>query len=651
MIRLDAISQYQLALKAGNKCLRERLIKGEYPYPQVLDEIFMDSMAVGHVELGIIDIPIDRIVGTKSAGRQAAFAANFMPLLAQNTEFASKWISLCEAHLSDEGIREPIRCYEYLGRFYVQEGNKRVSVLKSFGAPTVSADVVRIIPAWSEEPAVRMYYEFMEFYALSRLYAVSFSKLGSFRKLQAAMGFEPDHVWTEEERRIFRSTYFRFRESIAKYSRRTSETDGDALLVFLQVFSFEELREMDRQKLESAVKRIWDDLQLQNKKDPIDVSMSTPDASKGIINKFIDSFIIPEHLDIAFVHECPPERSEWVQAHELGRKYLEQVLDDKVTTRTYITEDISQADELMEQAVNEGAELIFVTSTRLISACRKTAVKYPAVKVLNCSVSMPFPGVRTYYCRIYEGKFISGALAGAMTRTGRIGYVASDPIFGVPAGINAFALGARLTNPDVKIILRWSSVMVDTFSDLRANGVDIISNRDIPTPEQSQDVWGLFRIEDDGSYTPIGSPFWNWGDVYVHIVNNILCGGWDELDYKKSGKATNYWWGMSSGAVDITLNKSLPDGMTELVGILKNGIISGSIVPFHRRITAQGGRLINDGSRWLSPEEILYMDWLCDNVEGSIPQFDELLPIAKNLVRLQGIYRDGIEPERGGILL
>lgn len=137
MSRQEAAEQYAIALKAGQKCRKECLIQGKYPYPQVLDEIFDESMAAGRVELGTINIPTEHIVGTKTGGRQNAFAANFMPLLGEETEFAHKWISLCETNLSDEGIRDPIRCCEYMGRFYVQEGNKRVSVLKSFGAPSI----------------------------------------------------------------------------------------------------------------------------------------------------------------------------------------------------------------------------------------------------------------------------------------------------------------------------------------------------------------------------------------------------------------------------------------------------------------------------------------------------------------------------------
>ena len=156
MSRQEAAEQYAIALKAGQKCRKECLIQGKYPYPQVLDEIFDESMAAGRVELGTINIPTEHIVGTKTGGRQNAFAANFMPLLGEETEFAHKWISLCETNLSDEGIRDPIRCCEYMGRFYVQEGNKRVSVLKSFGAPSIPAVVTRIIPAWSQEHEVRL---------------------------------------------------------------------------------------------------------------------------------------------------------------------------------------------------------------------------------------------------------------------------------------------------------------------------------------------------------------------------------------------------------------------------------------------------------------------------------------------------------------
>lgn len=650
MSRQEAVDQYDQALKSGRKMYRDCLLRGQYPYPQVLDEIFDESMAAGRVELGIIDIPAEQIAGTKTRGRQPAFAPNFMPLLPHNTEFAQKWISLCEASLSDEGIREPVRCIEYLGRFYVQEGNKRVSVLKSFGSPVLPASVLRIIPAWSEETQIRVYYEFMDYYRLSRLYIPVFGVPGSYRKLQAALGFDAGHEWTEEERRSFSAAYYAFSSALKKRKDGMGqETVGDALLKFLQVFSFSELKDMTQEELAKSIAGIWPEVEVQAKPEPIDISTENAGASRSVLSRLVGIIVLPAHLNVAFVNECPPERSPWVMAHDQGRRYLTETLAGKVSTSVYNVTEGTDAYDLMEAAVADGAQVIFATTANLIASCRKAAVRHPNVRILNCSVSMPFPEVRTYYARIYEGKFISGAVAGAMTKTDRVGYIASSPIYGMPAGINAFALGARLTNPDVRVKLRWSSVSEDPIAELKGLGVDMISNRDIPSPEQSQHEWGLCRVDDDGGLVPIGSPYWNWGEMYVRIVQNILDGGWDELSYKNSGRAVNYWWGMSSGAVDIRLSHNIPDGMAGLVEILRHGICSGTILPFHRKIRSQDGRVINDGSRWLSAEEILHMDWLCDCVDGEIPGFDELLPMAQSLVRLLGVYRDWIIPDKGGV--
>ena len=112
MSRQEAREQYAKALKLGQKDYKECVVQGRYPYPQVLDEILDDAFVAGQVEMGVIEIPTEQIVGTKTAGRRSAFASNFMPLLDSDSEFAFKWIDLCAAHLGDEGIRDPIRCYE-----------------------------------------------------------------------------------------------------------------------------------------------------------------------------------------------------------------------------------------------------------------------------------------------------------------------------------------------------------------------------------------------------------------------------------------------------------------------------------------------------------------------------------------------------------
>lgn len=649
MSQLEANSKYAQALKAGQKTYRECVLNGRYPYLQILDEILSDSMVAGQVDLGVIDIPAEQIVGTKTEGRRTAFAADFMPLLSQESEFATKWINLCAAHLSDEGIRDPIRCYEYMGRFYVQEGNKRVSVLKSFDAVYIPGYVTRVIPAYSQDEAVRLYYEFMDFYRLSGLYQIYFSRLGDFAKFQAAMGFDPDHVWTEDERRRFQAMFYYFQKAFKRLGGQDMPiTAADALLVWMQLYPLKSLKELPLTEIDKSLAAVWPDVKTRAQAEPIAVSTDpeTPPA-KRLLGRLFGSVFQPNHLDVAFINQPDPIHSNWITAHDLGRQAMERAMGKEVTVRVYNLEPGEDVESAMERAVEDGAEVLFATTAPLIAACRKLAARHPEVRVLNCSVSMPYAGVRTYYSRIYEAKFITGAIAGAITRGDKIGYVASNPIFGVPASINAFALGARLTNPSARVLLSWSCVSEDPIRELLDQGVDVVSNRDIPTPTQPQENWGLCRKGPDGDLIPLASPYWNWGNFYIRLISTILHGGWEALDYRESGKAVNYWWGMSSGVVGLHLEDGLPDGMRHLANILCHGVIDGSIYPFYRQIRSQDGAVRNDGNQWFSPEEVLHMDWLCDCVEGSIPPYDQLLPMARSIVRLQGVYRDQIPPEKG----
>ena len=301
----------------------------------------------------------------------------------------------------------------------------------------------------------------------------------------------------------------------------------------------------------------------------------------------------------------------------------------------------------METAIKNGAEVIFATTAPLITACRKTATRHPDVKILNCSISMPYTGVRTYYSRIYEGKFISGAIAGAISKSDRIGYIASYPIFGVPAGINAFALGVQLTNPRARVELKWACVPGNPLEELKQQGIDTVSTLDIPMPGWEQGNWGTFQILPDGSTELLASPYWNWGAFYVKLAQSILSGDWDALNTgKHGGQAVNYWWGMESGVIGLEMTKALPAGVEVLAQILKRDMEHGTIAPFHRPIVSRDGAVRNDGNTYFTPDELLRMDWLCENVDGVFPAYEELVTKAQSIVRLQGIYRDAIPPEK-----
>jgi len=123
-----------------------------------------------------------------------------------------------------------------------------------------------------------------------------------------------------------------------------------------------------------------------------------------------------------------------------------------------------------------------------------------------------------------------------------------------------------------------------------------------------------------------------------------MSGAWDSS--KDKNRAVNYWWGMDSGVVDVQLSGKLPEGVRMLAELLRKGLQAGTINPFFRTIHSQDGQLRNDGSRTLTPDEILHMDWLCDNVDGQIPSFEQILPVSRAMVRELGVYRDEIPAEK-----
>ena len=232
------MEDYKNALKAGQRAYRACVARGQPPYLAVLDDILVNVNIVAQESLGLVEIPAESIVGTKTSGRHTAFASNFMPLLEADTEFATKWSNLCDAHL-EEGIQNPILAYEFMNRFYVQEGNKRVSVLKYYGAVKIAGTVTRLIPARNDSLENRIYYEFLDFYKLSQINYVHFSRTGGYAKLQTLVCKASGESWTEDDRLNFSSFYTVFRQQfIALGGHDLKLTTGDGLLVYLSVYRY-----------------------------------------------------------------------------------------------------------------------------------------------------------------------------------------------------------------------------------------------------------------------------------------------------------------------------------------------------------------------------------------------------------------------------
>ena len=637
----EATQYYQAALKQGQKEYKNCVHRGRYPYIQSLQQVRQKPLS--QVSLGTMEIPLYLLVGSTQDNRCNSFSPGFYPLLETNTEFAQKWISLCAAQLTD-GIRDPVKCYEYLGRFYAEEGNKRISVLKSLGAASIRAEVIRLMPEATDDITVKIYQEFLEFYRRSKCWGIHFSDLGGYAALHAAFGFTKDQEWPEDFQKKFKSHYFTFRDCFYRLGGgNLGLTTGDALLRWLRFHSGAEFLEMEAEDYRRTLSAVWKELCLFTEPQPIAVSLAPSGEEKkaGLLS------FAKKKLCCAFLFQKTPEESAWSAAHDRGRVYLEETLGDSVKTLRYYCAEPEKADAVLEQAVEDGAELVFTTSVNFLDAALRVAVKYPKVRFMNYSIDQIYVNVKTYYFRVYEAKFITGAIAGALSKTGRIGYVGSYPILGEPASINAFALGAALTNPEARIDLRWHCLPGDYVSEFRRQGITLVSDQDY-IAEHPWGAQGLARFREDGSLKLLASPVWLWGEFYVRIVRELLQDPRRIPLAGDSDKAINYWWGMNSGVVDLELSDELPEGTRVLARILQHAIQAGAVQPFRRLIRTQDGQVINDGSRDLTVEEIMKMDWLCDRVDGCLPSYDELLPVARPTVRRLGINRRLIPLEEAG---
>lgn len=634
---------YSKAYKAGKKEYQRHLSEGSYPYLQALDESISHIDIVSEVRLGLQQIPAELIAGTRSIGRRTAFAPNYMPLLDPHSEFASKWINLCDSHLK-EGIREPVTACEFMGRFYIMEGNKRVSVLKYFGSPFIPAVVTRLIPRRTEETDNVIYYEYMNFHRLTNINYVLFGREGGFTRLAAAVAGDSKAVWSEETRMDFSAAYVKFRSAyMASGGSRLSIKTGDALLSYIDIYGYPSLLNDPPSKVKENMAKIWDEFTLLKEKQAVELVMDPVDASPR--KKLIDILLPPpqKQVRIAFIHSKNAAASSWTYAHELGRRHVEEVFKEQA--KTLCIDNVTAGEDAqaaIKKAIDAGCTIIFTTTPEFIPASLKAAVEYPDVKILNCSLNTSHRYIRTYYGRMYEAKFLCGMIAGSLADNNHIGYIADYPIYGMTANINAFALGARMVNPRAEIYLKWSTVKEDDIVEyFRKHHISYVSSQDMIIPRFASRQFGLYRFENaaDGS-TPFNAatPLWNWGKFYEKIIGSIISGSWDENDSSDS-RALNYWWGLSAGVVDIIYTQNLAPGTKKLVEFMRRAVESGSFHPFAGTLYSQGGMIQKDDDHIPTPEEIITMDWLADNVIGSIPDFEMLADEARPVVRLQGLRK------------
>ena len=646
------ILEYGNAQRLGKKQYQDDITRLESPYLPVLDEIIEGADIVSEVPLGTMTIPLELVVGTKTMGRREAFASNFMPLLDDNSEFAIKWCNVYDYQIQ-QGIDDPILVYEYMNHFYVQEGNKRVSVLKFLGAYNITASVIRLLPRKNDTPEVRLYYEFLDFYQVTANYGVYFSQEGKYSRLLEAMNVSVDTPMSKEDQKYFRQAYELFKMVFdATFSHAKKLSSSDAFLKYIELSDYSVVKDRVESQMKDDFKKFHDELLLAARGNQIELVMQPKEAERSglkLLNRIRSTGKIdPEMLKIAFIYPKTTETSRWTYGHELGRAHLEDSFKGKLKTVVYDQVDSDEdTRKTIEQAIGDNCNVIFAVGPQMATECVKAAIQHPEVRIFNCSVNMSYSSIFNYYPRMFESKFLMGALAAAMSETDKIGYVADYPIYGMVANINAFALGAAMINPRAKVYLNWSGLADTEDHIIWDDDVRIISGVDMIVPQNASREYGLYRRNEDGKVENLALAFCHWGKFYERMIQQICSGAITQKELKGQ-KASNFWWGMSADIIDIIYSDDLPNGTRRLVNFLSSSIRNGIFHPFAGRVFAQGKKLISDDNNELPLMDIIQMNWLANNIIGEIPPVEAFKPEAQALIRLQGVKSEAVENDTEG---
>ena len=630
------LDNYLEAKKLGDRAYRNALLFRQSPYLESLDDFLKNEDIQGENRLGTLEIPVKDIAGTKTKARQQSFAKNFMPILGANTEFASKWAALYDS-VQEEGVREPILVYEYMYKFYVQEGNKRVSVSRFNGAVSIPATVIRILPKRTEEKENKLYYEFVEFYKCSGLYSIRFSEMGAYDRFSQFLGMKSGEIWPSELCTDVRSAYSRFSELyFTMGGKKLGNTGGDAFFLYINFYGLESILENSTEEIKEKLEKLWNEY----KKSAGEVVLvQNPEEMKktsGFFDFFSggSSYTEKSALKIAFLYEKTIENSTWAYSHELGRNDIQEKFHHRVETRCW--QGCCTGEKLQEgirEAVLWGAKVIFTTAPFMAQESVKAALEYPELYILNCSVNTSYNSIRTYYGRMYEAKFLMGALAASITDGNDLGYVEQFPLYGTVSNINAFAIGAQFINPWAKVHLSWSGLINANWKEeFRRKDIHTISGPEFSKPFERSREFGLYISSNGEVGFNVAAAVYNWGKYYEIIIRSILEGNYDANSLAKTHSALNYYYGLKEGVIDVILSGNLSYSSKKLMSILEKEIEEGRLLPFSGEIHSQTEKIRAEGAESLNMEEIVDMRWLNDNVIGEIPPLEAFTKEAQETI-------------------
>jgi len=332
-----------------------------------------------------------------------------------------------------------------------------------------------------------------------------------------------------------------------------------------------------------------------------------------------------DKLKVGFIYLGPIGDLGWTYRHEVGRQELVKALGDKIDT-TYL-ENVSEgpdAERSIEQLARTGHNLIFTTSFGYMDPTLKVAKKYPNIKFEHATGFKTAPNMGNYSGRFYEGRYIQGVIAGKMSKSGVLGYIASFPIPEVISGINATMLGAQTINPNIKLKVIWVNTWFDPGKEADAakaladQGVDVImQHTDSPAAVQVAAQRGILAFGQDsdmikfGPKTQLTAIIDNWGPYYVQQTKAALGGTW------KSGET---WDGLKEKMVVMAPYTNMPDDVKALAEKTEAAIIAGTLHPFKCPVLGQDGKPVEcKGGANLDAGQILGMNFYVKGVDDKIP--------------------------------
>ena len=326
-----------------------------------------------------------------------------------------------------------------------------------------------------------------------------------------------------------------------------------------------------------------------------------------------------------FIYVGPVGDAGWTYAHDQGRKEMEALPFVEPSTYIETVPEGAESARVITGLVRKGHNLVFTTSFGYMDATLEVAKRNKDVVFMHCSGYKTAENVGNYFGRMYEPRYLSGLVAGKMTKANVIGYVAAFPIPEVIRGINAFTLGVRSVNPKAQVRVVWTQTWFDpgierdAADSLLDVGADVLAmHQDAPATLQAAEARGAYVIgynSDMRSFAPnafLTAPIWNWGPLYTRIAQEVHDGTW---------KSESIWWGMREDLVRLApLNDKIPAEVRQLVEEKAAAIKSGKLHPFTGPIKDQNGEVKVAAGSTPADGELLGMSYFVEGVQGTIPK-------------------------------